>query len=39
MKMTPVLLVGGSLIIFTSVLLIAVILPWTTMSEQPSEMI
>lgn len=37
MKMSPVLVVGGSLIIFTSVLCIAVILPWKTISETPSE--
>ncbi|HAA05212.1 MAG TPA: cytochrome-c oxidase [Syntrophobacteraceae bacterium] len=37
MKMTPPLVVGGGLIIFASVLFIAVILPWQTMSEQPSE--
>jgi cytochrome c oxidase cbb3-type subunit II len=37
MKMTPFILVVGSLIIFSSVLLIAVILPWTTISEKPSD--
>jgi cbb3-type cytochrome c oxidase subunit II len=37
MKMSPALVVGGSLIIFTSVLAIAVILPWQTISEQPSD--
>ncbi|MHB8808640.1 MAG: cbb3-type cytochrome c oxidase subunit II [Desulfobulbaceae bacterium] len=37
MKMSPALVVGGSLIIFTSVLVIAVILPWKTISEQPSD--
>jgi cytochrome c oxidase cbb3-type subunit 2 len=37
MKMSPVLVVGGSLIIFTSVLFIAVLLPWKTISETPSE--
>src|SRR5512143_1061674 len=37
MKMKPLLIIGGSLIIFASVLLIAVILPWNTMSDQPSE--
>lgn len=37
MKMSPRLVVGGSLIIFTSVLFIAVILPWLTIPEKPSE--
>jgi cytochrome c oxidase cbb3-type subunit 2 len=37
MKMSPVLVVGGSLIIFASVLFIAVILPWKTISEKPSD--
>ncbi len=37
MKMTPVTLLIGSLIIFAAVLTIAVILPWTTISEQPSN--
>lgn len=37
MKMNPVLVVTGSVVIFTSVLLIAVILPWATISEKPSE--
>ena len=37
MKMTPAIILIGSLIIFTAVLFIAVILPWTTISEQPSE--
>lgn len=35
--MTLTLLICGSLVIFASVLLVAVILPWTTMSDQPSE--
>jgi len=35
--MNPLLIVFGGLIIFASVLFIAVILPWTTISEQPSE--
>jgi len=37
MKMTPRLVLGGSLIIFSSVLGIVVILPWLTIPEQPSE--
>lgn len=37
MKMTPRLVVGGSLVIFASVLFIAVILPWLTIPEKPSE--
>jgi cytochrome c oxidase cbb3-type subunit II len=37
MKMNPTLVIGGGLIIFASVLSIAVILPWKTISEQPSE--
>jgi cytochrome c oxidase cbb3-type subunit II len=39
MKMTPTILLLGGLIIFASVLSIAVILPWTTISEQPSEIL
>ncbi len=37
MNMSPRLVIGGSLILFTSVLFIAVLLPWRTISEQPSE--
>jgi cbb3-type cytochrome c oxidase subunit II len=37
MKMTPAIILIGSLIIFAAVLVIAVILPWTTISEQPSH--
>jgi cbb3-type cytochrome c oxidase subunit II len=37
MKMSPVIILIGSLIIFAAVLVIAVILPWTTISEQPSN--
>ena len=37
MKMNPTLVIGGGLIIFASVLFVAVILPWKTISEQPSE--
>ena len=37
MKMTLNLLIYGSLIIFASILSVAVILPWATMSDKPSE--
>jgi cytochrome c oxidase cbb3-type subunit II len=37
MKMNLSLIVFGGLIIFASVLFIAVILPWTTISEKPSD--
>jgi cytochrome c oxidase cbb3-type subunit II len=37
MKMNPPFIVFGGLIIFASVLFIAVILPWTTISEKPSD--
>jgi len=37
MKMTPSLIIIGGTVIFASVLLIAVILPWTTISDRPSE--
>jgi len=37
MKMTPSLIIIGGGTIFTAVLLIVVILPWTTISERPSE--
>ena len=37
MKMTLNLLIYGSLMIFASILSIAVILPWATMSDKPSE--
>ncbi len=37
MKMTPAIILIGSLIIFAAVLIVAVILPWTTISERPSD--
>ena len=37
MKMTPSIIVVGSTIIFASVLSIIIILPWTTISDQPSD--
>jgi mono/diheme cytochrome c family protein len=37
MKITPVLVIGGSVIIFTAVIFIAVFLPWSTMGERPSD--
>ena len=37
MKMSVGLLIIGGLIVFGAVLLIAVILPWTTVTDQPSE--
>jgi len=37
MNMTLKLLIGGSLIIFASILTVAVILPWATISDKPSE--
>ena len=37
--MNPLLIALGGLIIFASVLFIAVILPWTTISEQPSAIL
>ncbi len=37
MKMNPFVIVLGSLILFMAVLLIVVVLPWVTISEQPSE--
>jgi cytochrome c oxidase cbb3-type subunit 2 len=37
MKMTLNLLIYGSLMIFASILAVAVILPWATMSDKPSE--
>ena len=37
MKMTPSLIIIGGTVIFAAVLLIVVILPWTTISEQPSQ--
>ncbi len=37
MKMTPSLIIFGGAAIFAAVLLIVVILPWTTISEQPSD--
>ena len=37
MKMTPSLIIIGGVLIFAAVLLIVVILPWTTISEQPSK--
>jgi len=36
-KMTITLILFGSLIIFASVLFVAFLLPWSTMSDQPSE--
>ena len=35
--MTMKLLLGGGLLIFASVLFVAVVLPWVTISEKPSE--
>jgi len=35
--MTPFLIIIGSLILFGAVLTVAIILPWSTMSDQPSE--
>ena len=37
MKMTPSLIILGSIVVFAPVLLIAVILPWVTISDAPSE--
>jgi cytochrome c oxidase cbb3-type subunit 2 len=37
MKMTPLIIVVGSVIIFASVLSIVIVIPWTTISEQPSD--
>ncbi len=37
MKMTPAVIIFGSLTIFASVLFIAVLLPWITVPEQPSD--
>ena len=37
MNMTLNLLIDGCLIIFASILSVAVILPWATMSDKPSE--
>jgi cytochrome c oxidase cbb3-type subunit II len=37
MKMTPTTILIGSLVIFGSVLTIAVILPWATIGEHPSD--
>jgi cytochrome c oxidase cbb3-type subunit 2 len=37
MKMTPSFIIIGSLILFCAVLTVAIILPWSTMSDQPSE--
>lgn len=37
MKMTPLLIILGSVIIFASVLSIVIILPWTTISDRPSD--
>ena len=37
MKMTPSFIIIGSLILFGAVLTVAIILPWSTMSDQPSE--
>ena len=37
MKMTPGIIIFGSVVIFGIVLFIAVLLPWVTISEHPSE--
>ncbi|MEW6667780.1 MAG: cbb3-type cytochrome c oxidase subunit II [Thermodesulfobacteriota bacterium] len=37
MKMNPSVIILGSLIVFASVLSVVVILPWSTISEQPSD--
>jgi len=37
MKMNPPIIIAGSLIIFTSALIVAAILPWVTIDEQPSD--
>jgi len=37
MKMTLRLLLAGAIMMFTAILLVAVILPWSTISEQPSN--
>jgi cbb3-type cytochrome c oxidase subunit II len=37
MRMTLSIIVFGSMIIFASVLFVAIILPWSTMSDQPSD--
>jgi len=37
MKMTPAVVLSGSVIIFAAVLFVAVVLPWTTISEEPSD--
>jgi cbb3-type cytochrome c oxidase subunit II len=37
MKMTPGLIIFGSLIIFASVLSVVIVLPWATISEKPSD--
>ena len=37
MKMTPSFIMIASLILFASVLTVVIILPWSTMSDQPSE--
>ena len=37
MKMNPPILIAGSMIVFASVLMIAVVLPWTTIGERPSD--
>lgn len=37
MKMTLPVIIFGALVVFSPVLLIAVILPWVTVSDQPSE--
>ena len=37
MKVTPKLLIGGCLIIFTAVFYISVFLPWVTQNDRPSD--
>ena len=37
MKMSPFTILFGGLVIFASVLFIAVILPWRTISQKPSD--
>jgi cbb3-type cytochrome oxidase cytochrome c subunit len=37
MKMNPPIIIVGSLVIFASALIVSAIVPWVTMTEQPSE--
>ena len=39
MKMTPLVLVTGCLLIFSSVLFVSFLLPWHTISEEPSDIV